>query len=298
MTIARSSLIAFAALSLSTATHAVEEPKAMKPSGESVIAAVAPLPEGKAETRAELKAENATEKPTGDGTGLVAAKPAPAARPEPTLIAKVDLTTQRLTVVVDGKPAHTWPISSGAQGYSTPVGSFTPGWKAKMWYSKQYDDAPMPHSVFFKNGAAIHATQAVGSLGRPASHGCVRLAPANAATFYGLVGKHGLSQTRVVVFGAPKHAPAIAQRSQPSYAAGAPRVMPHRTAYNNMQPRHAAVPAYAPSYPSSGFNNGGSWFGGNGYAAAQAQPVRYIAQPGGYYGQRVVRYLPRGYRPY
>ena len=82
-----------------------------------------------------------------------------------------------------------------------------------MWYSKKYDDAPMPHAVFFRDGAAIHATQATGSLGRPASHGCVRLAPGHAETFYKLVQKHGLKQTRIIVQGTPKFAPVTVARA-------------------------------------------------------------------------------------
>lgn len=271
MSIARSSLVALAALSFASSVQAADETseKAGKP---VEITNAAPV---------DAKPEGIAEKPAGEGKELVAAKPATAARPEPSLVAKVDLSTQRLTVVVNGQAAHTWPISSGRQGYNTPVGSFTPGWKAKMWYSKQYDDAPMPHAVFFKNGAAIHATQATGMLGRPASHGCVRLSPGNAATFYGLVGKHGLSQTRVVVFGTPKHsAPAIAQKSQSSGAVVAHRPTQQRVVYANAQPRY--VPVNAPVY-SGGFNNGGSWFGNGGYAYGQSQQVRYV---------------PRGYRAY
>lgn len=287
MLFARTSVTAFAALSFATAAGAAGDTAPAEKnlaSGTGSVAAVAATV-----STPEAKVGDVVEKPVGQGSELVGAKPAPATRVEPTLIAKVDLTAQRLTIIVDGKSAHTWPISSGAQGYATPVGSFTPGWKAKMWYSKQYDDAPMPHAVFFKNGAAIHATQAIGSLGRPASHGCVRLAPGNAATFYGLVGKHGLSQTRVIVFGSPKFAPAIAQRSQPP-ASGAVRAAYPRVAYTNYAPR--PVTAYAPSNSGGGFNNGGSWFGGGGYAYAQQQPARYV-QPGGYYGQR----MPRAYRP-
>jgi lipoprotein-anchoring transpeptidase ErfK/SrfK len=101
------------------------------------------------------------------------AKPVEPPKPVvPTLIAKVNLSTQTMTVVANGKTLHSWKVSSGAVGYPTPTGTFKPGWMAKMWHSKQYDDAPMPHSVFFKDGAAIHATTSVGRLGTAASHGC------------------------------------------------------------------------------------------------------------------------------
>jgi lipoprotein-anchoring transpeptidase ErfK/SrfK len=149
-----------------------------------------------------------------------AVKPTPPPPPPVSLVAKVDLSTQRLTLTENGKVKHSWPISSGAQGFATPTGNFKPEWTAKMWYSRKYDMAPMPHAVFFKNGAAIHATQATGSLGSPASHGCVRLAPSHAATFYGLVQRHGLVHTRINVIGTPRyHKPshnAVASRQQPA----------------------------------------------------------------------------------
>ncbi len=137
---------------------------------------------------------------------LVAAKPAPAIVPAVTLHAKADLTQQTLTVSERGRVVGVWKISSGVQDHATPRGLFQPEWTAKMWYSRTYDNAPMPHAVFFKSGAAIHATQSIGALGRAASHGCVRLAPANAETFYKLVQKHGLVHTRIAVFGTPNFA--------------------------------------------------------------------------------------------
>jgi hypothetical protein len=72
----------------------------------------------------------------------------------------------------------------------------------KMWYSKQWDNAPMPHAVFFtKEGHSIHGTYEVKRLGKPASHGCVRLSTENAATLYALVGEIGLKNTQVVLAG-------------------------------------------------------------------------------------------------
>ncbi len=191
---------------------------------------------------------------------------APPTPPPITLVAKVDLATQRLTVVVHGKSTYTWPISSGAQGYATPGGTFKPGWMAKMWYSKQYDDAPMPHAVFFKDGAAIHATTSIHALGRPASHGCVRLSPANAETFYKLVSKHSLVQTRVHVYGTPKFAPPVM-----AYRA------PPRPGYQSV----TYVNAYQP-YPGghAGYDNGGSWFGGgNSFGGGYGQSPSALGQP-------------------
>jgi hypothetical protein len=133
----------------------------------------------------------------------------PAPPPEPTLNIDINLTSQRMTVSENGEEIYTWAISSAAAGYRTPTGTFSPSWMSRMWYSRQYDWSPMPHAIFFHRGVAIHATYATRLLGRPASHGCVRLAPANAATLYKLVGKHGKSMTRIVVHGTPKYGPAI-----------------------------------------------------------------------------------------
>ena len=98
--------------------------------------------------------------------------------------ARVDLSDQRMVVLVDGRPTFEWKVSTARKGYVTPTGAWKPTRTHKMWYSKKYDNAPMPHSVFFHGGYAIHATTAVKRLGSPASHGCVRLAPENAADFY------------------------------------------------------------------------------------------------------------------
>ena len=124
-----------------------------------------------------------------------------------------DLATQRLTVREGDRVLHVWPISSGRRGYATPTGTFRPAWMARMWRSRQYDDAPMPHSIFFNSGIAFHATSAVSMLGRPASHGCLRLAPAHAAELFALVRRHGLVQTKVVVEGAAPFPPVAVARA-------------------------------------------------------------------------------------
>ena len=141
----------------------------------------------------------------------------PVAPPPPTLTAQIDLGSQTMAVAEDGVRKYSWPISSGTAEFPTPRGTFHPQWVAKMWYSRKYDNAPMPNAVFINGGVAVHATQHVSSLGRAASHGCIRLAPGNAKIFYGLVQKHGLKLTRVSIFGNPKwNAPAVASRDQPS----------------------------------------------------------------------------------
>lgn len=93
---------------------------------------------------------------------------------------------QRMTVY-SSEGSYSWPVSTARRGYYTPTGVFYPYSLQPMHYSRKYDNAPMPHSIFFSGGYAIHATPHTGNLGRPASHGCVRLSPANAATLYNIV---------------------------------------------------------------------------------------------------------------
>lgn len=142
-------------------------------------------------------------------------KMAPPPKPKPSLVIDVDLARQRLTVSEHGRSAGSWAISSGRSGYRTPNGTFRPQWMARTWYSKKYDNAPMPHSIFFTGGFALHATYATGMLGRPASHGCVRQSPANASRLYAMVRKHGMDHTKIVVHGTPNfHEPAVARRDR------------------------------------------------------------------------------------
>lgn len=115
------------------------------------------------------------------------------------LVARVSISQQTMEVLVDGQPAFEWKVSTGRKGYRTPTGSYKPIRMHKMWYSKKYDNAPMPHSVFFNGGYAVHATDAVKRLGKPASHGCVRLHPDNASDFYRLVETFGASNTQIVI---------------------------------------------------------------------------------------------------
>src|SRR5690606_7743532 len=92
-----------------------------------------------------------------------------------TLVARVDVSSQTMTVTKSGFVVGRWKVSTARNGYHTPRGSYRPTRMHRMWYSKKYDNAPMPHSVFFRGGYAIHGTNHVRSLGRPASHGCIRL---------------------------------------------------------------------------------------------------------------------------
>ena len=109
----------------------------------------------------------------------------------------VDKSTQTMTVDSD-EGQYEWPVSTARKGYYTPSGSFRPYSLQTMHYSKKYDNSPMPYSIFFTGGFAIHGTPHVGNLGRPASHGCVRLHPENARTLFSIVSRDR-SDTRIVV---------------------------------------------------------------------------------------------------
>ncbi|RWM11068.1 L,D-transpeptidase [Mesorhizobium sp.] len=115
------------------------------------------------------------------------------------LVANIDVSSQTMTVSKYGQVLYRWSVSTARKGYFTPRGSYRPQWTARMWYSRKYEMSPMPYSVFFRGGYAIHGTGAVKYLGRPASHGCVRLHTANAATFYSMVKEVGYGNTRIVV---------------------------------------------------------------------------------------------------
>lgn len=115
------------------------------------------------------------------------------------VVAKVSISDQTMEVTVGGRPTYEWKVSTAGKGYVTPTGSWKPYRMHEMWYSKKYDNAPMPHSVFFTGGYAVHATPHVKNLGRPASHGCIRLHPKNTEAFYTLVKTFGQQNTRIVI---------------------------------------------------------------------------------------------------
>ena len=101
-------------------------------------------------------------------------------------------------VYVNGAQRYVWPVSTARSGYVTPVGTYRPQRMEPHVVFAQVPHSPMPHSIFFRGGYAIHGTNAVGRLGRPASHGCVRLHPSNAATLYSLVSQ-SRGSTQIVV---------------------------------------------------------------------------------------------------
>jgi lipoprotein-anchoring transpeptidase ErfK/SrfK len=183
------------------------------------------------------------------GSDVVAAPPAvvelappPPPPPPITLVLNTDLAGQRLTVIENGKAKYTWPISSGRRGFATPTGTFHPQWASKMHFSRQYEFAPMPHAVFFHRGTAFHGTSAVGLLGQPASHGCVRLAPGNAATLFKLVHKHGYASTKVVVHGGSRSRElAVARRGARAELASARPALRESTRVTRTSPRRPSA---------------------------------------------------------
>jgi len=142
------------------------------------------------------------------------------------VLVTIDKSIQQMTVSVDGRPLYQWPVSTGKGGYDTPNGKFKAFRMERDHFSKEWDEAPMPFSIFFTpKGHAIHGSLDVKRLGTPASHGCVRLLPANAEKLFALVEQEGVLNTTVVLTGvAPSGAPAVARRRvqpdelEPQYA--------------------------------------------------------------------------------
>src|SRR5216684_6522333 len=187
--------------------------------------------------------------------------------------AKIDITidknAQLMTVAVDGAVRYQWPVSTGIPSRETPNGSFRAFRMEEDHFSKEFDDAPMPHSIFFtKIGHAIHGTDSEGRLGTPVSHGCVRLSRANASTLYALVQQEGVLNTTVTLTGSaqvalarnprPRSNNAVARRApepqyeqQPQYdAAGDPVVI---TPQQQPAPQVRADDGYI--YPADGSSN-------------------------------------------
>jgi lipoprotein-anchoring transpeptidase ErfK/SrfK len=113
------------------------------------------------------------------------------------LVAQIDLSSQRMYVFVNGKPAFTWKVSTARPGYRTPTGTYKPTNLVRYHRSTIYDGSPMPYSIFFYKGYAIHGSYETKHLGRPASHGCIRLHPSNAARLYSLVKRYGPGNTTI-----------------------------------------------------------------------------------------------------
>ncbi len=167
---------------------------------------------------------------------------------------EIDLSTQRMHVE-SSKGTYDWPVSTARSGYSTPRGYYAPTGLQRMHYSKKYHMSPMPYSIFFRGGYAIHGTYATGSLGRPASHGCVRLSPGNAAQLFHMVQAEG---ARISITGSPAGATRYASlrhHHHTHYASlhGHGAHHAHALAYASAHHRHSisvrswqAHPYYAP----------------------------------------------------
>jgi hypothetical protein len=129
----------------------------------------------------------------------VSLSPVPAAA---NILIQVDKSAQRMIVSRDGAALYDWPVSTGLRSYETPSGQFTPFRMERDHFSREWDDAPMPNSIFFtREGHAIHGTEHLRNIGRPASHGCVRLEPQNARMLFDLVKAEGMKNVKVVLFG-------------------------------------------------------------------------------------------------
>ena len=116
------------------------------------------------------------------------------------VLVEIEKSTQTMYVTVNGVTRYQWPVSTGAGRFGTPNGVFRPQRLERRWFSRRYYNAPMPYSMFFYKGYAIHGTNQLSRLGGPASHGCVRLHPRNAATLFSLVQGLGAGRTRIAIF--------------------------------------------------------------------------------------------------
>ena len=168
------------------------------------------------------------------------------------VLINVDKRTQQMTVSVDGSPRYHFAVSTGRPGLGTPSGTFHPQRMEPTWFSKEYYNSPMPHSIFFHGGFAIHGSYEISQLGGPASHGCIRLHPDNAATLYALVQQQGMEATTIVVSGELP-----TQRRAPAASGEYPAAAP---GYYGQRPSSTYPPPYQQPYypqPPRAYYNGG-----------------------------------------
>jgi lipoprotein-anchoring transpeptidase ErfK/SrfK len=163
-----------------------------------------------------------------------------AAPAESSVVVTIDKSSQRMIVSVDGTTRHVFRVSTGRAGYGTPNGQFRPQRLERTWFSKKYYNSPMPHSIFFHGGFAIHGSYEISRLGGPASHGCVRLHPGDAARLFALVQSQGAGNTKILVSGA-----------NPVQTARQPRIEPQRAAAAYDPPQEARAFARPVSRPLS-----------------------------------------------
>ena len=181
----------------STSTPVSESPASAQTGSESQTPSTG-APGSETQTQSQ-------EAPTSSSPAKPEANPASTPEPQkpaaPDILILVNKPTQTMTVTVDGHVRYRWRVSTGATQYSTPTGSYTPFRMERMHYSREWDNAGMPHAIFFtRRGHSIHGSDHPG-LGSAVSHGCVRLTLSHAATLYQLVRSVGMAKTKVVVSG-------------------------------------------------------------------------------------------------
>ena len=193
----------------------------------------------------------------------------------------IDKSTQQMSVAVDGAPRYSWPVSTGRPGYDTPSGTFKVNRMDADHFSQEWDNAPMPHSMFFDlHGHAIHGFFDVKHLGMAVSHGCVRLSPAHAATLFDLVKAEGMANTNVVVTGRTPggdNGPVARSRLPDNETVYNAQPLPIAPQYAQRPSPYYGQPAYGQRYYVQPQPYYGQPYGGQGY---------YV-QPG--YGQPVYR---------
>jgi L,D-transpeptidase-like protein len=229
---------------------------------------------------------------------LAAALALPLAAPtNASILITIDKSAQQMSVAVDGAQRYVWPVSTGRPGYDTPNGTYKPNRMDADHFSQEWDNAPMPHTIFFDmHGHAIHGFFDVKHLGRAVSHGCVRLSPDHATTLFNLVKAEGMSETKVVVAGRTPggdNVPVARSRLplnetvssaptdiSPSYGRDSSYGQPNYGQPNYGQ-SYYGQPAYA---PRSYARQGQSYYAQPGYAPPAYAPPSPYSQPG--YWQR------------
>jgi len=212
-----------------------------------------------------------------------------ASRAQAAIVVNIDKSAQQMTVSVDGEQRYVWPVSTGRHGYDTPNGTFKANRMDADHLSQEWDNAPMPHTIFFDmHGHAIHGFFDVKHLGMPVSHGCVRLSPDHAATLFDLVTAEGMSQTTVVVSGeTPANGTMVARRSGPAVdASGQPmQIAPD---YNGGYQPEPPQPYDARGYAQQRYYQQQPQYQQPQYQQPQQQYYvqrQYYGQPQPYYGQ-------------
>ena len=216
------------------------------------------------------------------------------------ILVNIDKNAQRMTVAVDGATRYVWPVSTGRRGYDTPNGTFKVNRMDADHLSQEWDNAPMPHTMFFDmRGHAIHGFSDVKHLGLPVSHGCVRLAPTNAATLFALVKAQSMKETTVIVSGqtpAGSGQEMVRRRAPAEEAAAQPPVPPPGyDGYQPEPPRPYDGQGYAGQQPPPQYGQpqyGQPQYGQPQYYR-QAQPQPYYGQQQPYYAQQQTYFPPQ-----